>query len=223
MAGETHRGARMKIMTAKVIELPVMVRLQCSVCGASGEGSCRCGAPYVPAGQRAAEAVKANPEKSDRQHAKELKLGHATVSRARKTIATGVSDETPEKRIGKDGKSYPARRMPKKEPPAAQEPSKGSFGENCIKTMDAFAASYGREYGFLAPLEMLAFLSELFPSSFIAEAVASRIKVKDVEQLSAWLSELASELRSRKGSEEAQAIPADSETIEDASSIKIVH
>jgi len=92
--------------TAKVIPLPITVALECSECGAKGEGSCRCGVPYVPAGERAAKAIEANPEKSDRAIAAESGISRATVQRARKA---GGSHEPPEKRKGRDGKNYPSK------------------------------------------------------------------------------------------------------------------
>jgi len=61
----------------------------------------------VPARQRAAEAITANPEKSDRSIAEDIGVGHQTVGRARK-IQTGPSG--PVARVGKDGK---ARRLPR--------------------------------------------------------------------------------------------------------------
>jgi len=53
------------------------------------DAACNCGAPYVPAGRRAAEAVATNPEKSDRAIAAEIGVDRETVARARK-IATGA-------------------------------------------------------------------------------------------------------------------------------------
>lgn len=95
-------------MTALVYEMRRAIsRLECSSCGAEANASCDCGKPYVPAKARAAEAIKANPEKSDRAIAADLGIGNATVSRARRE--SGVSDDTPEVRIGQDGKSYPAK------------------------------------------------------------------------------------------------------------------
>lgn len=79
-------------------------RLECSGCGAEGTGSCECGLPYVAAGERAAAAVAANPEKSARVIAEEIGVNHATVSRARKKST--VADAT----VGKDGKK---RKQPK--------------------------------------------------------------------------------------------------------------
>jgi predicted amidophosphoribosyltransferase len=60
-------------------------QLECSVCGAGAVASCNCGAPYVSAGVRAAEAIAKNPEKSDRAIADDLGVGSNTVRRARKS------------------------------------------------------------------------------------------------------------------------------------------
>lgn len=87
--------------------LKIKTKLVCSSCGAPGEGSCRCGVPYVTPGERAEAAVKANPGKSDRTIAEELGVSHTTVQRARKATGTNVPVE---KRTGKDGK---ARKMPR--------------------------------------------------------------------------------------------------------------
>ncbi len=106
-------------MTATITKLRLSVsRLECSTCGAPGEGSCNCGTPYLPAGARAAEAVKANPGKSDRAIAEEVGVSLGTVQRARKA---GDSYESPEERTGKDGKSYPA--TPKRQDPEVLEAS----------------------------------------------------------------------------------------------------
>jgi hypothetical protein len=78
------------------------------LCGANGEGSCQCGAPYVPAGLRAAQAIAASPDKSDRAIAQEIGVGRETVRRARKSTAP---HEAVAKRTGKDGKS---RELPRK-------------------------------------------------------------------------------------------------------------
>ncbi len=85
--------------------------------------SCNCAAPYVPAGRRAEEAVKANPRKSDRAIAAELGVGQTTVRRARKSGAPNGAPGTnaaptasapaspPEKRLGRDNK-YSGLRAP---------------------------------------------------------------------------------------------------------------
>lgn len=100
-------------MTAQIITMSRPTRLECSACGAPGEGSCGCNAPYVAAGTRAAK--KADSEKTDRALAAELGISHKTVERARKSVVTYV---TPEKRVGKDGKKYPAKRKRKPKPNA---------------------------------------------------------------------------------------------------------
>jgi hypothetical protein len=41
-------------------------RIICTGCGAEANAACMCGVSYVPKAIRAAEAVKANPGKSDR-------------------------------------------------------------------------------------------------------------------------------------------------------------
>lgn len=85
-----------------------IVRLSCSECGAEANASCDCHKPYVPAAAKAAAAIKANPEKSDRAIAKEIGVSPMTVNRARPT----VTDDTVE-RVGLDGKT---RKMPQRAP-----------------------------------------------------------------------------------------------------------
>lgn len=76
-------------------------RMICTGCGAEANASCNCGKAYMPAKQRAAEAIAANPQKSNRAIAEEIGVNQSTVSRAR----SGVADATPE-REGRDGKVY---------------------------------------------------------------------------------------------------------------------
>jgi hypothetical protein len=75
-------------------------------CGAEANASCNCGVSYVAKSVRAAEAIKANPKKSDRAIAAEIGVSVTTVGQARK--ASGVNFLTPE-RVGQDGKSYSIR------------------------------------------------------------------------------------------------------------------
>jgi hypothetical protein len=78
-------------------------RLSCTECGAEAHASCNCGKPYVPAKQRAAEAIAANPLRSNRAIAEEIGVSDETVNRARReTPATDVAPE----REGRDGKVY---------------------------------------------------------------------------------------------------------------------
>src|SRR5262245_48628775 len=81
----------------------------CSECGATASAACECGVPYVPKRERAIEAVRANPEKSDRAIAQELGVALRTVQKARGELTTGSQLDEPAKRVGRDGK---ARRLP---------------------------------------------------------------------------------------------------------------
>lgn len=122
---------------SNVVPLPIRAKLMCSECGAAGEGSCRCGAPYVSAGERAAEAIAANPKKSDRAIAEEIGVSDRTINRARKTTATNVAVEA---RTGKDGKT---RRMPKRQPRPKKPPGvkQAQRSINCTpETWDAMMA-----------------------------------------------------------------------------------
>ena len=80
--------------------------IACTRCGAEADAACECGKPYEPASQRAAEAVKANPGKSDRVIAAEIGVGSNTVRRARKSVAPRGAPETV---TGRDGKNYKAK------------------------------------------------------------------------------------------------------------------
>jgi len=86
-----------------------VLRAKCSACGT--EATCECNAPYVPAGERAAAAVAASPEKSNRAIAAEIGVSDKTVAAARK--ATAEHSAVPATRTGRDGK---ARRMPAAKP-----------------------------------------------------------------------------------------------------------
>jgi len=105
-------------MTATVLEMrpPSIARLSCSVCGAEADAACNCGAPYVPAGTRAAEAIAASPEKSNRAIAADIGVDEKTVRKVRQSTAdlSAVA-----KRLGKDGKArkLPAKPKIKKPPP----------------------------------------------------------------------------------------------------------
>lgn len=68
--------------------------------------------------QRAADAIKANPGKSNRAIAAEIGVDHKTVAKAR-------GDNSPsETVVGRDGKQYPAKRRAKigGVSPAANDP-----------------------------------------------------------------------------------------------------
>lgn len=94
MAAEIHR------LQTK----PVATSWMCSACGI--DAGCNCGAPLMSKAQRAAEAIAANPQKSDRAIAKEIGASPTTVGQARSELSSGgqLND-----RVGIDGKQ---RRMP---------------------------------------------------------------------------------------------------------------
>jgi hypothetical protein len=101
---------------ATVIPMSIQ-RMVCTGCGAEANASCNCGVSYVPKAQRAAEAVKANPEKSDRAIAKEIGASPTTVGKAREQLSTtGQLEDTP--RTGLDGKT---RAQPTKAPKNNEE------------------------------------------------------------------------------------------------------
>src|SRR5262245_10317447 len=89
----------------------------CPKCGFE-HPSCDCDVPLVK--QRAAKAIAANPQKSDRAIAKELGVSPTTVGKARQVSTSGQVS----KRVGLDGKKYPARPQSKvadEEIPSAEE------------------------------------------------------------------------------------------------------
>jgi hypothetical protein len=89
-------------MTATVIKMSIQ-RMVCTGCGAEANASCNCGVSYIPKAIRAGDALRANPQKSDRAIADDLGVSAMTVGRTRD--ASGVTDVTPD-RIGGDGKTY---------------------------------------------------------------------------------------------------------------------
>jgi len=72
--------------TTNVIPLrkPSLARLACVKCGAETDAACNCGVEYKPAAARAAEAIAANPEKSNRMIADEIGVDEKTVRKARR-------------------------------------------------------------------------------------------------------------------------------------------
>jgi hypothetical protein len=95
-----------------------------------------CGKPYVPKSVRAAEAIKADPEKSDRTIASETGVNKSEVSRVRQTtVPDGTVGQPPEtttlqglvgpdgvtRRQGLDGKW---RKLPEKKPEAEEAEQK---------------------------------------------------------------------------------------------------
>jgi hypothetical protein len=117
---------------------------RCSECG--GDRECACNAPAIPKAERAAEAIKANPEKSDRAIAVDIGVSPMTVNRARAT----VPDVTVEERTGLDGKT---RRMPQKkaepEPRVIQirlSPRAPKTPEELAKDAMLLVAAFIRQY-----------------------------------------------------------------------------
>jgi len=102
-----------------VVEMAVQ-QMTCTGCGAEANASCNCGKPYVPKKQRAVDAIKANPKKSNVALAEELGVSDQTVRRAREEL--GSTYVEPE-REGRDGKVY---RLPTREVDPATE-TKDSF------------------------------------------------------------------------------------------------
>ena len=87
----------------------------CTACGAEANASCNCGTSYAPKAVLAREAVEANPEKSNRAIADEIGVDEKTVRKAR------ADRSAPESVTGKDGKSYPARRLSPQEDGSLEE------------------------------------------------------------------------------------------------------
>jgi hypothetical protein len=92
--------------------IETVVRYECPKCG----NNCQCGIPYVPKTMRAAEAIKANPEKSNRAIAAEIGADKVIVDRARKKLEQTGDVSPVAERIGLDNV---ARKVPEPEPPAA--------------------------------------------------------------------------------------------------------
>jgi hypothetical protein len=121
-------------MTATVIQMSIQ-RMVCTACGAEASASCNCGVSYAPKSARAAEAIKANPEKSDRAIAAEIGVSHTTVQEARE--ATG--NHLPVERTGLDGKTrkLPERKSIKQEAPPDNEPE-----EDVVAELDSIRKDY---------------------------------------------------------------------------------
>ena len=96
-------------MTATVANLkqpaPLRAQLHCSKCGITIDAACDCGVDYVPAGVAAAKAIEANPDKNNQAIADMIGVAESTVREIRKGVSRNRETD---KRIGKDGKSYPA-------------------------------------------------------------------------------------------------------------------
>jgi hypothetical protein len=69
-----------------------VVRYECPKCG----NNCQCGVPYVPKTVRAAEAIAAHLEKSDRAIAGEIGVDHKTVAKVRAELEDVGNTSKPE-------------------------------------------------------------------------------------------------------------------------------
>jgi hypothetical protein len=84
----------------------------CTCCGAEVNAACSCGVAYVPKSVRAAEAVKANPEKSNRAIAEEIGVDHKTVGKARAGLEDVGTIPHVETRTDSIGRQQPATKKP---------------------------------------------------------------------------------------------------------------
>jgi hypothetical protein len=86
-----------------------VVRYECPKCG----NNCSCGVPYVPKTMRDAEALKDNPEKSNRAIAKEIGADKVIVDRARKKLESSGDVSPVAERVGLDDVT---RKVPEPKP-----------------------------------------------------------------------------------------------------------
>jgi hypothetical protein len=102
----------MNKLADRLIDPPAYVetitRYECPRCG----NNCSCGIPYVPKTMRAADAIKANPDKSNRAIAADLGIDEKTVRIAR----ADYSAPEPEYVTGRDGKNYAASKPAEPKP-----------------------------------------------------------------------------------------------------------
>lgn len=172
-------------MTATILSLRRPARMECSGCGATADAACDCGVAYMPAGEIAAKARAENPSKSSRALATELGVSEATMRRAKPSPA---SYDAPEKRVGRDGKSYPARK-----PPQASDP----IQETC-DDCDTPEQHWQRSLGNLAgdAISMSAYWSRQFGKWQRFDVPSSLVSL--VEQAAKAWSELASNLAKKR-------------------------
>ena len=136
--------------------------IACVECGAVTHSACECGAAYMPAGARAAEAVAATPHRSNRAIAADLGVSEGTVRTARQSTAQGYAVD---RRVGLDGK---ARRLPQREEPpeeADQEDALEAMSDRGWLNRAMMSAQYAR----YAPIESCPKTSELL--SAVRDAV----------------------------------------------------
>lgn len=84
-----------------------IAQLRCEGCGTHADAACGCGVGYPPvkASVAAAKAIAADPVASNRAIATKVGVDEGTVRKARGQVR---NNSAPEKRLGRDGKSYPA-------------------------------------------------------------------------------------------------------------------
>lgn len=133
--------------TAKILKMPKpLTRLQCSKCGATANASCDCGVAYLPAGEIAERALKANPEKSNAIIAAETGVAKSTLHFVRNKLAD--QNCTPAKVIGRDGKTYPTKYRPRPPDPNQQpEPRWQRSVSNLAGDIVSIRAFWSKEFG----------------------------------------------------------------------------
>jgi hypothetical protein len=116
-----------------------IARLECSTCGATADAACNCGAPYVRAGSRAAQAIAANPEKSNRMIAEETRISEPTIRRARKSTASNDA-------VGRKGKDGKVRKLPRRPEPQIADPAKeiNAFHRELVDFLDDFTRRFNK-------------------------------------------------------------------------------
>jgi DNA-binding transcriptional MocR family regulator len=87
-----------------------MMELRCIECGASATASCNCGAIYISKMEYTKREALKHPELSDNILAEKLKVSRSTVLQAREKLGEEQPTSDNEKRVGKDGKQYRAKR-----------------------------------------------------------------------------------------------------------------
>ncbi len=109
---------------------PAAIKWMCSSCGV--DAGCNCGAPLMSKAQLAAEAVAADPQKSNRAIASEIGVNESTVREARPSAAGHPAAET---RTGLDGKQY---RMPVSREVIEEENDEDGPEETGVRKRGAF-------------------------------------------------------------------------------------
>jgi hypothetical protein len=103
---------------------PIKRKMECSVCGKDADATfhptCGCKAGFRPKREVAAEAIRANPSKSNRMIAEEIGADEKTVRYARAAVA---DQSAPHTVTGRDGKTYGARCSTPRPIPAVSEPT----------------------------------------------------------------------------------------------------